>query len=53
MKKALLLFFVAATIVIGLATCEKSSQPVSSNEDQPITVSLEIDGKQSQEVRIK
>jgi hypothetical protein len=52
MKKALLLFFVAATIVIGLATCEKNSQPVTT-EEQPITVGLEMNGKQSHEVRIK
>jgi hypothetical protein len=52
MKKILILLL-AVGLLITLATCEKNSQDVVSQEEQPITVGLEIDGKQSHEVRIK
>jgi len=52
MKKISLLVF-AGILLFLLITCKKSSQSIFTNEEQPITVSLEIDGKQSQEVRIK
>lgn len=52
MKKTLILLL-AIGLLITLATCDKNSQDVVSQEDQPITVGLEIDGKQSHEVRIK
>jgi hypothetical protein len=52
MKKTLILLL-AICLVITLVRCDKNSQDVVSQEEQPITVGLEIDGKQSHEVRIK
>ena len=46
------LILICILFVTLLVTCKKS--PVTSKiEDQPMTISLEINGEQSHEVRIK
>mgnify|MGYP003347610515 CR=1 FL=1 len=35
-----------------LVTCKKST-PITEVDDQPMTISLEVNGEQSHEVRIK
>lgn len=52
MKNTLILLF-AICLLATLATCEKSSYVSTTQEEQPITIGIEIDGKQSHEVRIK
>jgi len=51
--KNVLILLLAICLVVTLVRCDKNSQDAISQEDQPITVGLEIDGKQSHEVRIK
>jgi hypothetical protein len=52
MNKKLVYIVAILSIIFVMVTCTKQ-ESISTNEEQPITVSLEIDGKQSHEVRIK
>lgn len=51
MKKLIVLIFVCSLLMF-LATCEKRT-PTEEQVEQPISVSVEISGQQSHEVRIK
>ena len=47
------LILICFLLVALLITCKKSTPVVPEIEDQPMTISLEVNGEQSHEIRIK
>mgnify|MGYP006281274107 CR=1 FL=1 len=47
------LILICFLLGVLLITCKKSTPTVPEVDDQPMTISLEINGEQSHEVRVK